>query len=102
MRLILALVLCLGLAGCPGGFPERVTVVTWPDGRVEEVREADTAAYEAQLLALEQAVTLYRDIAEWQSGEAKVEAEQRAADRAERARQLRELLAELGRLKGES
>ena len=102
MRLILALVLCLALAGCPGGFPERVTVVTWPDGRVEEVREADTAAYKAQLLALEQAVNLYRDLAEWNSGEAQVEAESKAQERAERARQLRELLAELGRLKGES
>jgi hypothetical protein len=88
--------------GCITG-AERTVQVTYPDGRIEVTTTTDidatVAMLQAQLSMLEQAVNLYRDIAEWNTGQAKADAEAKAQDRAEQAEQIKLLLQGLGQLR---
>jgi hypothetical protein len=98
LPMLALLIAGLSMAGCQslGLLPQRSVTVTYPDGRVEVTTTADTEAtvamLEVQLAALEQAVATWRDIAEWQSGQDRVDAEAKAAEREQRAEQLRVLL----------
>lgn len=99
LPLLAILCLSLSLAGCQSLLPQQSVTVTYPDGRVEVTTSADTEATVAmlqiQLAALDQAVTTWREIAEWQSGQDKLDAEAKAQERANQAEQLRALLAGL-------
>jgi hypothetical protein len=102
LPLLVLLCAAMSLAGCASLLPQRSVTVTYPDGRVEVTTTADTEAtvamLEVQLAALEQAVQTWRDIAEWQSGQDKLDAEAKAEDRAAQADQLRLLLQGLREL----
>ena len=56
----------------------------------------------AKSAALDQAVSTWREIAEWQSGQDKLDAEAKAAEREQQAEQLRALLAGLAELRGQT
>lgn len=87
--------------GCITG-AERTVQVTYPDGRIEVTTTVDTEAavamLEVQLAALDQAVATWREIADWQSGQDRVDAEAKAEAREAQAEQLRLLLQGLREL----